>query len=79
MLARLFESRVGCVVLSLLIGCGLAAMFRPVCRSGACVVMRAPPLPATQGRVFRIDDNCFRYERRATACSVTSKVTSSPS
>jgi hypothetical protein len=58
----------GTLIVSVILGLGLAAVFRRACKGKECVVVRAPPLSHTQGHVYRIEDDCYKYERRAAEC-----------
>jgi hypothetical protein len=65
----LLDNPAGRFALSAILGLGLATMVCAACPRGGCVIVHVPP-PASQvqGRVFRTDAGCFRYERTAAPC-----------
>ena len=60
----------GTVIVSVILGLGLAAIFRRACKGNECVVIRAPELSRTQGHVYRIEDDCYTYTRTPAQCPV---------
>lgn len=68
MLTDLFKSKVGIIFISILLGFGLGALFRKVCKGDECMVIKAPNLDEIRGKVFKQDDDCYRYDVVATAC-----------
>jgi len=61
----------GTIIVSVILGLGLAAVFRKACKGKDCVVIRAPPLSRTEGHVYRIEDDCFTYARTPIQCPAT--------
>lgn len=67
-LSQAMNSKYGPIVISVLLGLGLAAMFRRVCRGDGCVVVKAPDLKEVQDSVYRYGDACYKYTPHATPC-----------
>jgi len=65
---QLLKSEVGRKIISFVIGLGLAALFRKVCKDGNCVIVRGPPLEEVENKVFKMDSKCYRYKAEATTC-----------
>jgi hypothetical protein len=57
------------LVLSALLGFGVAALLRPVCRGDACTLERAPPVSATRNKVFQYGDRCVEFKARPVPCA----------
>ncbi len=53
---------------SFIIGLGLAALFRKVCKDGNCVIIQGPPLEEVENKIFKMDSKCYRYKAEATTC-----------
>ncbi len=69
----------GTIIVSVILGLGLAAIFRKACKGKECVVIRAPPLSRTEGHVYRIEDDCYTYARAPAQCpEATSDVARAP-
>ena len=55
-------------LLSCVIGFGLAALFRPMCRGPDCLVLRGPPLSEIRNAVFQIGSKCQEFSPKAVEC-----------
>jgi hypothetical protein len=58
----------GSIVISIVIGFGLATFFRKVCKGRACLVVRSPPLADLKKNLYKIDGQCFKYRPYAVPC-----------
>ena len=57
---RLIYSKFGKVVVSILLGLGLATLFRKVCNERNCMVFKAPQLSEIKDKVFKFDNKCYK-------------------
>lgn len=62
------NTKTGSVIVSVVLGLGLAALFRRACNEKGCLVIKAPPSAEIENHVYRIDDTCFQYTPIATPC-----------
>ena len=53
-LKRLIYSDVGRIVISIILGLGLATLFRRVCKERDCLVFHAPKVNKIKNQVFKI-------------------------
>ena len=67
-LKMLLNSSNGQLLLSCLLGLGLATIFRRACRSGNCVVHRIPNRKDFHEKVFKEDGNCFKVALNESKC-----------
>lgn len=65
---QLLKSEAGRKIISFVIGLGLAALFRKVCKDGNCIVVKGPPLEEVENKVFKMDSKCYRYKAEAVKC-----------
>ena len=70
---RLFYTKQGQAMVSVILGFGLAIMFQRTCKGAACVVLRAPASREISDKVIRNGkgDECYRYVPRAVPCGAT--------
>lgn len=66
--SSILNDRFGAVIVSVILGLGLAAVFRATCRGDACIVVHGPPRDQIDRHVYRIDDQCYRYTSYAVGC-----------
>lgn len=62
------DSPRGSVLMSVILGLGLATMFRKACRGAGCTVVRGPPLKELRRHVYIQDGQCYKYTPVATSC-----------
>tara|TARA_A100001011_G_scaffold380517_1_gene447937 strand:+ start:251 stop:487 length:237 start_codon:yes stop_codon:yes gene_type:complete len=71
---RLLYSNFGRIVISILLGLGLATIFRKVCKDRKCLVFKAPKLDKVKGQVFKFDGKCYKYREEATKCDPNKRI-----
>lgn len=54
--------------ISIVIGLGIASLFRLTCRGEGCIIVQGPPLDQTKMNVYKIDDQCYKYKAVPTMC-----------
>ncbi len=70
---NMIHSKVGNVIISILLGVGLATFFRKACTERNCMVFKAPPLKKLNGQVYKYNDKCYKFSSQATKCSKNKK------
>jgi hypothetical protein len=55
-------------VISVLLGFGLAALFRPLCKGPDCLIMRGPPVTDIRGAVYQFGSKCVEFVPKPIAC-----------
>ena len=54
--------------ISLLLGFGVASLFRPLCKGPECVILRGPPVNDIRGSVYQFGSKCIEFDAKAVAC-----------
>jgi hypothetical protein len=54
--------------LSFLIGFGIAAMFRPLCRGADCLVLHGPPVKDVINKVYQMGEKCVEFTTETMDC-----------
>ena len=67
-LNKFFHTSTGKYMLSIILGFGLASLFRTVCKGRNCFVFKAPPIEELKENVYKFDDKCYKYTPTATKC-----------
>ena len=73
-LGKLIHSKTGKYVLSIILGLGLASLFRSVCKGKNCIILEAPPLEEINDKVYKYNDKCYKYELEVTKCDTSKKI-----
>ena len=61
-------------LISIVLGFGLAAMFRPLCKGPECVILRGPPVTDIRGTVYQFGSKCVEFDAKAIECPTDNKV-----
>jgi hypothetical protein len=72
-LSKFIHSTRGKYLMSILLGLGLASLFRTVCKGKNCVLMKAPDSSEINGKTYRFQEKCYKYNAKATKCDASKK------
>ena len=50
----------GKIIMSMLLGLGLASLFRSVCKGKNCLVFHAPPLDQFKDKIYKNGNKCVK-------------------
>ena len=68
-ISRLLHTKTGKYMLSVILGLGLASLFRSACKGKNCLVYSAPSVEDVDGQVFKYNDKCYTYTPSHTKCT----------
>jgi hypothetical protein len=71
---RLIYSDFGSVIMSIILGLGLATLFRKVCKDRNCMKFVGPPINKIKGQIFKYQDKCYSYEPTIIKCNDNKKI-----
>jgi len=66
---RLLNTPLGVTLISIMLGFGLACLFRKVCTDGRCIHFRGAVIDAIHDKIYEHNDRCYRYRAKPTKCS----------
>ena len=66
---RIINSERGKIVLSILLGLGLATLFRQSCTSNKCLIFKAPTLDQIKNKVFNYNNKCYKFTEKSVSCN----------
>jgi hypothetical protein len=73
-LEKFVNTERGKIIMSILLGFGLASLFRTVCKDKNCLIFHAPPLDKFKDKIYKDENKCFKYNPVATKCSINTKI-----
>jgi hypothetical protein len=73
-LAKFFHSETGKHMLSIILGLGIASLFRKVCKERNCIVFKAPPLEDLKDKVYKYNNKCYTYNPVSMKCDSKKKI-----
>ncbi len=73
-LGKFVHTETGKIIMSILLGFGLASLFRTVCKDKDCIIFHAPPLDKFKDKIYKNGDKCYKYTPVATKCNANAKI-----
>ena len=70
---KFVHTQTGKIIMSILLGFGLASLFRTVCKNKQCLIFYAPPLEQIQDKIYKNDKKCVKYSPVSTKCNANVK------
>ena len=70
---RLLYSEYSDVIISIILGFGLATMFRKICNERNCIVFQAPKNEDIETQIFRHNNQCYKYKHKSEQCDKNKK------
>lgn len=66
MINNLLKSESGQIIISCILGFGLASLFKKVCIDDNCLIIKSPP--NIEGNIFKFQDKCYTYTPHSVTC-----------
>lgn len=66
----------GKLIMSVILGFGLATLFRTVCKDKNCIIFEAPSLDKIQDKIYQHEDKCYKYSAVSTKCDKSKRIVS---
>jgi hypothetical protein len=67
-LKRLLNTSLGKFFISVLLGLGLATLFRKACNDKNCLQFNGPVISEIDGKIYQHGEKCFQYTSTPTQC-----------
>lgn len=71
---KFVHTETGKTLMSLLLGFGLASLFRTVCKEKNCIIFHAPPLEEIKEKIYKHDKKCYKYTAVSSKCDATKRI-----
>jgi len=71
---RLFTTPLGKILLSVILGLGLASLFRKVCTDKNCIHFKGAAIGDIDGKTYMHDNKCYQYKATPSTCNTKNKI-----
>mgnify|MGYP001313850899 FL=1 len=71
---RLLYSDFGKILISIVLGIGLATLFRRVCVGKDCYVFKSPEFSKINKQVFKHNNKCYKFKEQSVTCDPSKKI-----
>ena len=70
---RLLNTSLGRIFISILLGLGLATMFRKACTDRNCITFHGPVISEFEGKIYKHGEKCYQYSLHPDKCDTTKR------
>jgi hypothetical protein len=71
---RLLTTPLGQIMISIILGLGLATLFRKACNDKNCIVFNGPVIKEIEGKIYKHGEKCYKYSSVSDKCDSTKRV-----
>lgn len=68
MFSRLLNTDTGKIIIAILLGIGLASLFRKMCKNKNCIVFKAPEYSNLKNNLFKYNNKCYKFKEKSIKC-----------
>ena len=73
-LERFIQTDTGKVLMSVILGVGLATLFKASCKDRNCLLVKAPSLEQLKDKIYKVDDKCYKFNPTQMKCDTSKEV-----
>lgn len=73
-LEKFLRTTSGKYLMSVILGIGIASLFRTVCNGLDCTEFHAPPLDQINDKIHKNNNKCYKYVASAAICNKKKKI-----
>ena len=70
-LTRLVQNKFGRYLISIMLGLGLASLFRRFCKNKKCLVFVPPQMKTLKDDIYKHNGKCYKYRSESVKCDKT--------
>lgn len=70
-LKRLLNTPTGAILISIILGLGLASLFYKACNGKQCITFNGPLISEIDGKTYKFGEECYKYTLHPTKCDST--------
>ncbi len=67
-LTKIMHNKYGKILISVILGLGVASLFRRSCKDRKCMVFRAPSMNEVEQNIYKHDGGCYKFSHNAITC-----------
>jgi len=67
------KTNFGKYLLSIIIGIGLASLFRKACGDEKCYIFKGPSIDKIHNKIYSYDNKCYKFNEKSISCNTATK------
>lgn len=72
---RIVNSERGKILFSIILGLGLATLFKESCKNSNCLVFKIAKINEIKDHIFEFDGECYKFNEKSISCKNTNERT----
>lgn len=69
-----FDTKEGCIIISIIWGLGLSALFRKACTGRNCILIKGPNPAEIKEKIYKFNNKCYNYQPYSVTCKKTGNI-----
>ena len=65
----MFNTKPQKIIISIILGFGIATLFRKVCEDRNCIVFEGPSIDEVEQNVYKYKNKCYKYKSKESPCN----------
>ena len=70
---RLLYTDLGRIFISIILGLGVATLFRKICTDKSCIRFNGPIISDLEDKIYKHGEKCYKYSTRTDKCDTTKR------
>ena len=58
------------IIISVILGLGIATLFRRVCEGRNCIIIKGPSVDEIEGSSYKYKNKCYHYKSKTVGCNL---------
>lgn len=71
---RLLNTDVGKIIISIMLGIGIACLFRQACNEKNCIRFEGAVITDIHDKTYKHDEKCFKYVAKSVKCNPNKQI-----
>ena len=70
----IIDSNIGRIIISIVWGLGLSALFRKACNGRTCLIIKGPKPQQLENKVYGFNNKCYTYQPYSVTCKKSGNI-----
>ena len=69
-ITKIINDENGIILISIIWGLGLSALFRKVCKGRNCIIVKGVNPKKIENKIFKVNNKCIKFNSEITSCNL---------
>lgn len=72
-ISKILHSNLSRYIVSIILGLGLASLFRKACKERNCLVFKGPNIEKLKDNIYKYESKCYKFKENTSKCNQREK------